>query len=131
MSGDGFEVLIEFTQTYDDGIKVLKRGLDATPILVRKYELSRNEVIAFSNSEGPRRAVTAFHFHPEFPDADRRAYMRDHCEGHDMTGGLPGERRFVLPKALMEVRGRALSALGGAVQVVSAIAIGFLNGHFR
>ncbi len=131
MSQDGFEVLIEFTQAYDDGIKVLKRGVDATPLLVRKYEMHPAEVMAFSNVDGGRRAITAFHFHPEFPDADRRAYMRNHEEGHQMARAAGPDRTTFRLSDWAAARDRAVALFAGAFQVVSALALGFVNGHFR
>jgi len=80
-----FEWLIEFFQAYDDGFEVTKRGLDATPVVVKKFNIAPNEVMAFSSFQYANKALTAFHFHPDFPDEDRRAYMRQHEEGHELV----------------------------------------------
>ena len=131
MPRDGFEVLIEFTQSYDDGIRVLKRGVDATPVLVRKFEIAPGEVMAFSNAEGGRRAITAFHFHPGFSNADRRAYMRNHDEGHQMARAAAPSQAVLPVSNWVAARDRTVGLFAGAFQVVSALALGFVNGHFR
>lgn len=79
------EWLIEFVHEYEDGFKVTKRGLDATPLVVRKFDLAPDEVMAFTCHQRANRAMTAFHFHPDFPVGSRRAYMRRHAEGHDLA----------------------------------------------
>ena len=81
MDNSGAELMIEFTHAYDDGARVFKRGLDATPRVIGKFDIGPDEVMAFSSWHGRRRAMTAFHFHPEFPAPDRRRYMEAHDEG--------------------------------------------------
>ena len=44
-----FEWIIEFYQIYDDGFQVTKRGLDAAPMVIKKFNLVKNEVIAFTS----------------------------------------------------------------------------------
>ncbi len=87
-----YEWLIEFFQAYDDGFEVTKRGLDATPMVVRKFNLVQNEVMAFTSYQRANKALTAFHFHPDFPVEDRRTYMRNHEEGHELAVSV-GSRR--------------------------------------
>ena len=79
------EWLIEFSQEYDDGYKVTKRGLDATPMVIKKFDIGQDEVVAFSNHQRANKALTAFHFHPDFPVEDRPGYMRRHEEGHEIA----------------------------------------------
>ena len=55
LPGDWF---LEFQQDYGDGVLVTKRGLDASPLVVRKYEIGADEVLAFSTYDGKRRAMT-------------------------------------------------------------------------
>jgi len=99
------EWLIEFSQEYDDGFKVTKRGLDASPMVIKKFEIGRNEVMAFSNHQRANKALTAFHFHPDFPVEDRPAYMRRHEEGHQIaisTGILQAAQRAQMLRIIEE-----------------------------
>ncbi len=91
-AGPQDEWLIEFSQAYDDGFEVIKRGLDASPMVVRKYKIVENEVMSFTSYQYANKALTAFHFHPDFPDEDRRTYMNNHEEGHDLAVSV-GSRR--------------------------------------
>lgn len=84
--------LIEFRQSYSNGQKVLKRGLDATPVVVRKYGLSHKEVMCFSNHEKRNWAMSAFHFHPDFPIDQRRPYMEAHQEGYELALEIESQR---------------------------------------
>ena len=77
--------LLEFDQSYDDGMLVEKKAVEATPMVIRKYGIKQNEVMAFSSHERRRRALTVFHFHPNFPEARRRDYMETHIEGHELA----------------------------------------------
>ena len=43
LPGDWF---FEFEQDYGDGIRVIKRGLDASLLVVRKYDIGAEEVLA-------------------------------------------------------------------------------------
>ncbi|MFQ5764473.1 MAG: hypothetical protein ACE5GT_06055 [Rhodospirillales bacterium] len=79
------EWLIEFVHEYEDGFKVTKRGLDATPLVVKKFGLAPDEVMAFTCHQRANKAMTAFHFHPDFPVETRRTYMRRHVEGHEIA----------------------------------------------
>ena len=58
--------LIEFRQKYENGETLVKRGLKATPMVLKKYGISEREVMSFTNHEDHMRALTAFHFHPIF-----------------------------------------------------------------
>ena len=80
-----FEWIIEFYQIYDDGFEVTKRGLDAAPMVIKKFNLVKNEVIAFTSYQYANKSLTAFHFHPDFSNEDRREYMRKHEDGHELA----------------------------------------------
>ena len=77
--------LIEFVHDYDDSYFVTKRGLDATLVVVKKFDLAVDEVMAFTCHQRANKALTAFHFHPDFPLEDRPGYMRRHAEGHELV----------------------------------------------
>lgn len=108
--------LIEFVHDYDDGYFVTKRGLDATPVVVKKFDLDVDEVMAFTCHQRANKAMTAFHFHPDFPLDDRPEYMRRHAEGHELalTVGSPlaarrAQKMRVIEKRVSELgRGLAL-----------------------
>ena len=82
------EWLIEFIHAYDEGYKITKRGLDATPSIVKKFNLGSEEVIAFTCYQRANKGLTAFHFHPDILLEDRRLYMRQHEEGRDLTASI-------------------------------------------
>lgn len=106
--------LIEFDHEYDDGFIVRKRGVDASPLVVKKYGLEPDEVMAFTCHQRAHKALTAFHFHPDFPDADRRAYMHRHEEGHAVAVGVGSrlaQMRVMRRRALV----RGVSGLGRSV----------------
>lgn len=86
-SDDPPQDLIEFVHVYDDGCRITKRGLDATPPIIKKFELRADEVMAFTCHQRANRALTAFHFHPDFPYRDRHGYMCAHDDGHDLAAG--------------------------------------------
>ena len=99
------EWLIEIFQQYDDGFKVTKRGLDASPMVIKKFDLGSKEVMAFSSFQRANKALTAFHFHPDFPDEDRRGYMLNHDEGHEIaisTGSRTAAQRAQIRRVLEE-----------------------------
>ena len=99
------EWLIEIFQEYDDGFKVIKRGLDASPMVIKKFNIGSREVMAFSSFQRANKALTAFHFHPDFPDEDRRGYMFRHDEGHEIavsTGSRAGAQRAQMRRVLEE-----------------------------
>lgn len=77
--------MIEFSQDYMDGFHVKKRGLDATPMVMKKYHIGSNEVMAFSNYQKRHSAISVFHFHPDFPFEQRREYMEMHSEGYEVV----------------------------------------------
>jgi hypothetical protein len=110
------EWLIEFSQEYDDGYKVTKRGLDASPMVIKKFDIGRDEVMAFSSHQRANKALTAFHFHPDFPVEDRPGYMRLHEEGHEIaisTGSRQAAQRAQMRRVLEE----RLSGWGRGVAV--------------
>lgn len=88
MTDQNTDWLIEFVHGYDDGYFVTKRGLDATPVVVKKFDLAADEVMAFTCHQRANKALTAFHFHPDFPLEDRPEYMRRHAEGHELVLGI-------------------------------------------
>ncbi|NQV84641.1 MAG: hypothetical protein HQ494_12575 [Rhodospirillales bacterium] len=110
------EWLIEFFQAYDDGFEVTKRGLDATPMVVKKFDLAPNEVMAFTSYQYANKALTAFHFHPDFPDEDRRAYMQGHEEGHELVLST-GSRRAAQRAQFRRVMEGRLSGWGRGLAV--------------
>ena len=120
LPGDWFH---EFVQDYGDGVHVTKRGLDASPLVVRKYEIGPDEVLAFSTYDGKRRAMTVFHFHPDFDSERRRRYMEAHREGYDVavevTGHLAAERagRQAAVRRRMKKAGRAVALAAQAAAV--------------
>ena len=120
LPGDWF---LEFQQDYGDGVLVTKRGLDASPLVVRKYEIGADEVLAFSTYDGKRRAMTVFHFHPDFDSERRRRYMEAHREGYDVavevTGLLAAERagRQAAVRRRMKKAGRAVALAAQAAAV--------------
>jgi len=113
---------IEFTQVYEDGARVIKRGMEASPMVIRKHDLGEEEVVAFTSWHGDNKALTAFHFHPSFPVADRRDYMRKHEDGialldevrsrKEVEGSLP----LGLPIGRWETFKQQLSELGGLME---------------
>ena len=70
--------LVEFVQDYRDGIKITKRGLSASPMICRKYDLKPGKVAVFTSSMGGRKAISVFHFHPSCTPKKRQDYMRKH-----------------------------------------------------
>ncbi len=84
-NGEDDPWMIEFRQDYLDGVSVNKRGLDATPMVMRKYEIGVNEVMTFSNYDKRKQSISVFHFHPDFPFDARRQYMEMHSEGYEVA----------------------------------------------
>lgn len=109
--------MIEFDQAYSNGRTVCKRGLDATPVVVRKFHIGRKEVMSFTNHEKRNRALTAFHFHPDFPHNQRRAYMEAHRDGCELAEEVEQQRLLELAqskskwKSRLDKSGKALGAV--------------------
>ena len=82
--------LVEFKQNYEKGWTVSKRGLDAAPMVMRKYDIGEKGVMTFTNHQGRKQAFTAFHFHPDFPVSERRPYMEAHRDGYELVNELYG-----------------------------------------
>jgi len=129
------EWLIEFSQPCEGGGKVVKRGLDATPMVVGKYGIGPDEVMAFTCWQGRKKAITAFHFHPDFPDTDRRRYMEAHDDGREIVTGVMATmetekrlRRREWNERTLRTAGAARRTLGAAL---SALALIVLHGHLR
>jgi len=124
LPGDWF---CEFSQNYGDGIRVTKRGLEATNLIIRKYEVASDEVLAFSTFCSPRRAMTAFHFHPDFDPERRRLYMEAHREGYDVAVDVTahlaaeraGQRAAILRRLGRARRGVSLLAHAAAVFILA------------
>ncbi len=108
--------LIEFSQEYDDGYKVTKRGLDASPMVIKKFDIGRDEVMAFSSHQRANKALTAFHFHPDFPAEDRWAYMHRHDDGHDLVLSV-GSRQAAQRAQMRRVMEERLSGWGRGMAV--------------
>lgn len=116
----------EFSQDYGDGIRVKKRGLDASALVVRKYDIAADEVLALSTHDGRRRAMTVFHFHPDFPLDRRRRYMEAHREGYDVAHDVTRHMDALKAHRQTALRKR-FSRAGRAVTMgVHAIAMFFL-----
>ncbi len=120
--------LIEFTQDYVDGYQVIKRGLEASPMVIKKFDIHSDEVMAFTNEQSRNAALTAFHFHPNFPVDARRAYMEDHDEGHTLVAKAAKRRRAERAKIRNRWE-RRVTRIGRGVSVaLSAVAIQFAAG---
>ena len=107
--------LIEFVHDYDDSYFVTKRGLDATPVVGKKIDLAVDEVMA----------LTAFHFHPDFPLEDRPGYMRWHAEGHELVLSV-GSPLVALRERKMRVFEERVSGIGRGLAVRLHTAARFL-----
>lgn len=121
LPGDWF---LEFRQDHADGISVVKRGLEASPLVVRKYDIAPNEVLALTTHLGRRQAMTVFHFHPSFGVDGRRAYMEAHDEGRELAEEIArladaqrGPRRAMIEDGLRKAR-RALAIAAQAAAVL-------------
>jgi len=113
--GDELPWMIEFRQDYMNGLSVKKRGLDATPMVMRKYGIRPDEVMAFSNYEKRNQAMSVFHFHPDFPFASRRRYMEMHSEGYevaeDAVADIRSETRHVRAERIFRLKAFSRSIL--------------------
>ena len=113
--------MIEFSQDYEDGLRVDKRGLDAAPMVLKKYNIGSNEVMSFSNYQSRNCAISVFHFHPDFPFEKRHDYMENHREGYEVVletiSELKAERREQQARWAARLRhaGRALTVSVHAV----------------
>jgi len=87
---DSFE-FVEFVHSYETGEKVLKRGLTAASFVIKKYGIAPEEAVAFSSWQGRKKAMTVFHFHPDFPRDDMQAYMEGHLDGIDLINEVKAE----------------------------------------
>jgi|TARA_Y100000294_G_scaffold78885_1_gene74191 hypothetical protein len=116
MTDQNTDWLIEFVHGYDDGYFVTKRGLDATPVVVKKFDLGVDGVMAFTCHQRANKALTAFHFHPDFPPEDRQEYMRRHAEGHELVLGI-GSPLAALRARKMRVFEERVSGIGRSLAV--------------
>ena len=105
------EWLIEFVHEYDDGFRVTKRGLDATPLVIKKFEIGADEVMAFSCHQRANKAMTVFHFHPEFPLEARQEYMHRHKEGYEIAASV-GSHLAAQRAHMFRVFGERISGFG-------------------
>lgn len=119
---------MEFGQEYEGGLHVLKRGLDASPLVVRKYCLEADQVMAFSDHRGRRKAISVFHFHPAFPAENRDAYMRGHDDGRQLIAEYLDDRAAVQRRWMAAWLGRAAAAARAAGLAVHAVGI-FIAAH--
>ncbi|MCW9034080.1 MAG: hypothetical protein OQJ97_07645 [Rhodospirillales bacterium] len=83
---------LEFVRNYEDGDKVIMRGLYAAPFVVKKYKINPEEVIAFTSWHGNHKASTVFHFHPQFDPKNIRSYMEGHDDGKALLEEVRAER---------------------------------------
>ncbi len=129
------EWMIEFTQPCEDGGKVVKRGLDATPMVIKKYGIEPDEVMAFTCWQGRKKAITAFHFHPDFPDAARRRYMEVHDDGREVMAGVMASMEAERRQRMRDWNERTLRTAAAARRTLgaalSALALTMLHGHLR
>ena len=118
--------LLEFRHDYGERCRVIKRLVEAAPMVIRKYDLEPGTAIAFTVWEGGGRAMTTFHFHPDFPMDGRRAYMVDHDEGGSlaarMLDGLRAERRRRW-RNWVGLSGRMARAAASAVHAAGVFAL--------
>ena len=132
---DGYPGFFEFRQAYKGGLVVEKRGLDASPLVVGKYGLAEDQVMAFSSWQKRRRAVTVFHFHPSFPTESREPYMRAHSEGHELLDAFQDReagRRQRRWEASMEKVSDAARKGGRTVRALAGAALlAVINGGMR
>ncbi len=112
------EWLIEFVHDYDDGFQVNKRGLDATPLVIKKFDIGTQEVMAFSSHQRANKAITAFHFHPDFPQDARQDYMWRHNEGYDIAVSV-GSRLAAQRAQMLRVFGERVSGFGRGLAVTA------------
>ena len=120
--------LTEFTQDYVDGYQVIKRGLEASPMVIKKFDIHSDEVMAFTSEQGRNTALTAFHFHPDFPIDARRAYMEVHDEGHSLVAEAGKRRQIERAKLRTRWEGRVARLGRGLSGALSAVAIQFAAG---
>ena len=126
LPGDWF---FEFDQDYGDGIHVIKRGLDASLLVVRKYDIGADEVLAFSTYDGKRRAMTVFHFHPDFDLRRRRHYMEAHREGYDVARTVTGHPQAERAQRQAAIRRRVAKARRAVALAAHAAAV-FILAHY-
>ena len=107
--------LIQFVHDYDDSYFVTKRGLDATPVVGKKFDLAVGEVMT----------LPVFHFHPDFPLEDRPGYMHRHAEGHELVLSV-GSPLVALRARKMRVFEERVSGIGRGLAVRLHTAARFL-----
>ncbi len=114
---------LEFVHGYDDGDKVVMRGLYAASFVVKKYKMSPEEVIAFSSWQGNHKATTVFHFHPDFERENLRSYMENHTDGKALLEEVRAERDGLSGWEWLE----AVRSTGVWSEVFLAAALAVLN----
>lgn len=129
------DVMIEFSQTYEDGKSVLKRGVPASPMVVRKYEMADDEVMSFTTWRGHHKAMTVFHFHPAFPADRREDYMWGHEEGWELLDDYYeklGEQRRADWRARTYRASQWAKHAGATVNtLIAAFVVALLHGQVR
>lgn len=127
--------LVEFIQSYNDGNKVVKRGIEASPMVLRKYGIEPDEVMAFTTWQGRRKALTAFHFHPDFPDDRRHGYMEAHEEGHELVVEIRAKMQNERTRKWRDWNDKSTAFARSAGKIVnvaaSALVITLLHGQVR
>ena len=121
--------MIEFKQKYVNGLSVNKRGLDATPMVMRKYDIGPDEVMTFSNYERRQQAISVFHFHPDFSFASRRRYMEVHCEGYEIAEEAVSEIRAEVRHQRAERQSRLKSFSRSIAVTFHAMVLYLLTHH--
>jgi hypothetical protein len=129
MSEENPPWVIEFRQSYVDGLSVVKRSLDATPMVVRKYGIGPNEVMAFSSYEKRKQALSVFHFHPDFPFDERKRYMERHNEGYDVAAEVLDSLKAEADQVMLE-RKHQLKTFGRTIALtLQAMVLYVLTNH--
>ncbi|MEE8393941.1 MAG: hypothetical protein V3R66_06310 [Rhodospirillales bacterium] len=135
MAESNFHWLTEFVQSYEGSGKVVKRGLDATPLVIRKHGIEPDEVVAFTCWRSRHKAITAFHFHPDFPDCDRLRYMEAHEDGNEILSAIIAKAETEKRHRLEAWNERAANVTGGVKRamhmVVGAAILALLHGQLR
>ncbi len=119
----------EFRQEYMNGLSVIKRSVDATPMVIRKYDIGPDEVMAFSSYEKRNQALSVFHFHPDFPYDDRHRYMEQHTEGYEVAEEVQTDLRAESDILLVE-RKNVIKSFGRTIVVTfHAMVLYILTNH--
>jgi hypothetical protein len=119
----------EFRQQYPEGLCVIKRSLDATPMVIRKYNIGPDEVMAFSSYQKRKQAISVFHFHPDFAHADRHLYMQQHQEGYEVLEEVLDDHKIAVENVRLERKARMKTFGRSITLAVNAIVLFILTNH--